>query len=760
MKTYRNRFDFVSLVKYALIFLCFTVFNCIENAVLPYSTAPFVTALIGGASLFLTPILYVLSFIVLSENGLLASSAITAVPLIIIVALYRKLKVNTRLEMAIYTFFAMLGFVFLGNTSYEITMDKRIITCLLTVILTLVCLITGNTVAKKGLKFKLGFEEFLSVLSVTAIFGLGVCNLVSPYLWKALSIIILLLVCYVYRVGIGSIISSVLGLTLAIYYKNLNYVAIFLVWSLCISSLTPLSRYTAALGVIVCDYILQTIWNVYTDYLLIEFLSVLVSAVIFCLIPTKLLKALKEKLYSFREKQLVRETINRNRTMLSAKLYDLSGVFLEMASAFSVFEKKGLNEECAKINIQKDIVFSVCAQCDNFEKCKKHEQNRAFGILKMIDIGFAKGKLSLIDLPKELGNVCVRPNNILFGLNKHLADYRAKLIENANVATGRALIASEIAGMSEILRGLALETGTQLKYQSRLERKLSDNLFKAGILVSELLIYGELENTCVSLIVVMHEFNELEILSIINKTLNLDLMIYDKANVTEDKCYLSFRKSVDFDAVYGISKAKKDSSEISGDSYSATRISHDKFLFALSDGMGSGKHAENVSNTSLSLIESFYKAGLDGNLILNTVNKLLSINTEDSFSALDIAVLDLKTCSADFIKYGSPYGFIINDNGIKIVEGNTLPLGIIDELKPSVASTPLESGDMLLLLTDGISDAFGNSGDMIDFLRTVPAKNPQTLTDEILNHAIKLNGGEKKDDMTALAVRVYKKTCA
>ena len=215
-----------------------------------------------------------------------------------------------------------------------------------------------------------------------------------------------------------------------------------------------------------------------------------------------------------------------------------------------------------------------------------------------------------------------------------------------------------------------------------------------------------------------------------------------------------------FDAVFGIANAVKDGSTQSGDTHSVLRIGTDRFLVALSDGMGSGKQAESVSSASLSLIESFYKAGLKSDLILRTVNRLLSINTEDSFTALDVSVIDLKTCSADFIKYGAPYGFIINDNGIKIVEGNSLPLGIIDELKPSVANTQLEGGDMILLLTDGISDAFGSSGEVIDFLRTVPAKNPQTLANDVLEKAVSLNGGKHNDDMTALAVRVYKRTCA
>ena len=236
------------------------------------------------------------------------------------------------------------------------------------------------------------------------------------------------------------------------------------------------------------------------------------------------------------------------------------------------------------------------------------------------------------------------------------------------------------------------------------------------------------------------------------------MILSDRVEISEDKCYLLFTHAPEYDAVYGLARAIKDGSDMSGDTHAVTRVEGDRLLVALSDGMGSGKEAENLSSTTLSLIESFYKAGLSSPLILNTVNKLLSINTEDSFTALDLSVIDFNACTADFIKYGSPYGFIISDQGIRIVEGNSLPLGIIDELKPSVCTAPLNDGDIILLLSDGVSDAFGSSGEVIDFLRTLPAKNPQTLADEVLYTAIKKNGGEKKDDMTALAVRIFKRT--
>ncbi len=760
MKKLRSFTDVYTISKYLCLFACFLIFNSLEQQVLPYSSAMLVCALINGCSVVLSPLLYVLAFLILGSPGLLGSAGIFAVFFIPVTLVYRKFSFKYNWEILFFTTIGLTGFVLLGNTAKEIEIEKRILTCVLTVFLTFICLVFTKAITKKGLKFKFGHDETASTLVVVALMGLGISNLLSPFVWKGLSAFVLLLVCYVYRKGTAPTVASVLGIALALYYKNLNYVAIFLVWSVSIESIFPLSRYAGALALLISDYLMQVLFSVYPDYQLIEFISVFVGSCFFCLTPTLLLKNIKERLYSFREKQLTREAINTNRTAISGKLYDISGVFTEMANAFSSFKVNNITEDRAKIIMEKQIYNGVCRECANFNRCKAINKNSVCCIDKLIDIGFAKGKLSLIDMPKEIAQNCAYPNSILFGLNKLLADYRLKLLEQANLNNGRDLLASEVLGVAEILRGLALETGSLVKYHSRLERTLSEQLFRAGFCINELLVFGENDRLSVSIVTAMKEFSISGIQSVITKTLGVNVQLVDRAKITEEKCYLSFSKAVEYDAVFGVANVVKDGSSESGDTHSVMRISNDKFLLALSDGMGSGEKANAVSSASLSLIESFYKAGLQSSLILQTVNKLLSINTEDTFTALDVSIIDFKNCSADFIKYGAPYGFIISDNGIKIVEGNTLPLGILDQLKPSVASTSLDGGDMIVLITDGVADAFSSSGEIIDFLRTVPAKNPQTLADDILKKALEKSGGKKNDDMTVLAVRVYKKSVA
>lgn len=758
MKKSLRAFDYLSVLKFLFIFTLFLLFNFLETDVYPYSAAVFIAATFTGGSYIALPVLFVCSFLVCGANGLLAQSAITAFYCTLLNLLYAKFRVKKNLGFVALCAVSLAGFIFLGDTSRYILLEKRILVSAITVGLAFFCAVADRAISEKGLKLKMSYEETLSVLATTVAVGIGVCNFVSPLLWKGIAIVIILFSCYLLRFGMGTIVSAVLGISLAVYYHDINNIAVFLCLGLSADITCNVSRYLAAASIFATDFFIYCLFNAYQTYSSANYLPVLIGALAFIAIPSKPLKALKEKLYSFRERQLVRQTINRNRLMLSNRLYELAGVFTEMSSAFNAFKKTAASEDKAKAAIEREILSSVCKNCKFYERCVKKDKELKNGLKTMTDIGFAKGKLSLIDLPKELAETCIHPNDILFGLNKMLAEYRSYSLNAQNLANGRELIAEEVSGVSEILKGLALESGALLKYQSRVERSLNDNLLKRGLFASEVLIYGENERITVSMIITMKVFSLSALLSVLNKTLGVNMSLAEKSNITEDKTYLVFKRAAEYDAVFGVATAVKDGSNVSGDTHSVIRISDEKFLVALSDGMGSGKDAETVSSVSLSLIESFYKAGMHSELILNTVNKLLSVNTEDKFTALDVAVINLNTRSADFIKYGSPYGFIISDGRVRIVEANSLPLGILNDLKPSVCSAEIENGDMILLMTDGISDAFGSSGDIIDYIRLVPALNPQSLADDVLNKAITLNGGEKKDDMTVLCVRIFKKT--
>jgi serine/threonine protein phosphatase PrpC len=62
---------------------------------------------------------------------------------------------------------------------------------------------------------------------------------------------------------------------------------------------------------------------------------------------------------------------------------------------------------------------------------------------------------------------------------------------------------------------------------------------------------------------------------------------------------------------------------------------------------------------------------------------------------------------------------------------------------------------MLIFLSDGITEAFSSSVELVDAVQALPRGNPQDFADRLLHHALERYGGIAKDDMTVVAVRIF-----
>ncbi len=83
-----------------------------------------------------------------------------------------------------------------------------------------------------------------------------------------------------------------------------------------------------------------------------------------------------------------------------------------------------------------------------------------------------------------------------------------------------------------------------------------------------------------------------------------------------------------------------------------------------------------------------------------------------------------------------------------------MPLGILEEVEPKITKTALSGGDMVIVVSDGITDAFKEE-DIQNFINNINTLNPQVLAENILDKATVLNGGLPKDDMTVLVGKIY-----
>jgi len=87
-----------------------------------------------------------------------------------------------------------------------------------------------------------------------------------------------------------------------------------------------------------------------------------------------------------------------------------------------------------------------------------------------------------------------------------------------------------------------------------------------------------------------------------------------------------------------------------------------------------------------------------------------------------------------------------------------LPIGIVDDIDVDLVSMPLQSGDLLIMMTDGIYDAPGHAINkemwMKRVIQEIEADTPQDIADILLERVVRHYHGDIVDDMTVVVAKV------
>ena len=205
-----------------------------------------------------------------------------------------------------------------------------------------------------------------------------------------------------------------------------------------------------------------------------------------------------------------------------------------------------------------------------------------------------------------------------------------------------------------------------------------------------------------------------------------------------------------------------------GDGWRSTRLPRGRHLLALSDGMGHGADAADESSTVLQLLEDGFHAGYGRHELLGVVNDLMrSCHGAERYATVDLCVLDLKTGEAAFEKMGACASFLIRqeppmpgmrEGGLKCrkLSGGTLPMGILEDVTPKSFRMKLTPGDLLIMVSDGIVDAFEQEDAMLHIMANL-SQEPQAFADGLLRAALQRMSGVAKDDMTVCASQLKRR---
>ena len=218
-----------------------------------------------------------------------------------------------------------------------------------------------------------------------------------------------------------------------------------------------------------------------------------------------------------------------------------------------------------------------------------------------------------------------------------------------------------------------------------------------------------------------------------------------------------FEDEPSFTVLSAAARAVKEDEKISGDNFSIEEYNQNQMVAMISDGMGSGEQACHDSRTVIEFMEKFMDAGFSKEKAMMLVNgAFFSKNPGANLTTLDICSINLLNGEAEFIKAGAAASFVKHGTRVEEISFDTLPLGGTDEIDSMQFSVPLYDTDMLIMVSDGVVDAFGEFG--ARYLKEVIAKikfiNPKEFADYLIKCAIRCQGGHIRDDMTVLAMYI------
>jgi len=194
--------------------------------------------------------------------------------------------------------------------------------------------------------------------------------------------------------------------------------------------------------------------------------------------------------------------------------------------------------------------------------------------------------------------------------------------------------------------------------------------------------------------------------------------------------------------------------EVAGDSYVSRLLPGGRHVLALSDGMGSGVNARQESHAALALMVEGLRAGYTRAQALDVVNALMLMCTgREMYATMDLCLIDLHTGEAAFDKLGACPAFVVREGEVRAIGADTLPVGVLPDVQSHSLRMTLRPGDVVILLTDGVTDAFpGGEEGLLTAIEKLYWLHPQAVGDKLIAQA--LDGREARDDMAVLCARI------
>lgn len=191
---------------------------------------------------------------------------------------------------------------------------------------------------------------------------------------------------------------------------------------------------------------------------------------------------------------------------------------------------------------------------------------------------------------------------------------------------------------------------------------------------------------------------------------------------------------------------------VSGDTAKGFTTKDGRFCSLISDGMGSGQDARDVSQLVTELlfrVLDFTEVGVNP---LRLVNSALRAGSNECSATADLFTLDLYSGTAAFHKSGAAMSYIKRANSIFRITSRTAPLGLLKTPDVERIKVEVQPGDVVIMLSDGICDSSQDAPWLLEVISRTPYRTAKELAEKIV--AAAKQNLPMEDDITVAVTAV------
>ncbi len=479
---------------------------------------------------------------------------------------------------------------------------------------------------------------------------------------------------------------------------------------------------------------------------IISVIEIVIASAVFIILPSKYIGHFGEFL---QKKGLTLETevfseVSENLHLAAENIKEVTDIVLSVSEKLDKIIDPEVNRLFSFLQQR------VCDGCEKKSLCwNKNFDSTASDIL--VIAGIENGK------KPALRKNCLRFESLYKYISEGYSEYAESLSAKMKSAEMRKSLTDQFSGMGDFLESTAIAISESRNYDKGKSESLKAVLSDSGIFVEGLKLFKDRESKLrIEITALDPEVSEQhkKIKAFMEFVLKRS---FENAKITtgEMKILIVFEEKTAFKVQVGVAQKALFEKNVCGDTVVSANVGSGSKITILSDGMGTGARAKIDSAMTCSIMEKLLSGGFDFESTLKIVNSsLIMKSTDESISTVDAVKVNLYTAETEFFKAGAALSIIRQGNEITTVEGVSLPVGIIRNIKPFKKKKQLSEGDIVLLLSDG---ALGeNCGWVHDELLSWSTNSMNDLAAHIVKLASLRQSEATKDDITVVAVKINK----